>query len=235
VTTTIVARDEAEVQVWATALEVSRLFADVSWVLIGAQMVMLFEAEAGRPSGRTTGDVDVVVDVRALAGGMRGAAARLVAAGFELESARRPHRFLRGESRVDLLAPDHVGERADLTTIPPAATPEIPGGSRALATRRMVDVDVEDVGSGSVPVPSLAGAIVLKIRAWQARHAPRDAEDLVRLLSLVVDVDAVRSELKPTERRALGRVEPLADETHRVWRAVADADDAQAAFTRLSA
>jgi hypothetical protein len=40
-------------------------------VLVGAQMVMLLEREAGRPSGRTTGDVDAVIDVRALAGGAR--------------------------------------------------------------------------------------------------------------------------------------------------------------------
>lgn len=142
-TTTIVPRDDAEAQVWATTLEVSRLLADVSWVLIGAQMVMLLEAEAGRASGRTTGDVDTVVDVRVIAGGMRGAAGRFVAVGFELESAEHPYRFVRGESQVDLLAPDHLGENADLTTVPPAKTIEIPGGSRALATRRVVQVDVE--------------------------------------------------------------------------------------------
>lgn len=42
---------------------------------------------------------------------------------------------------------------------------------------------------------------MLKLRAWQARRATRDAEDLVRLLSLVTDVDAVRAEMKPTDRR----------------------------------
>jgi hypothetical protein len=60
-------------------------------------------------------------------------------------------------------------------------TTEIAGGSRALATRRMVEVDVRGIGSGSLPVPSLAGAIVLKTRAWEGRQAPRDADDLVRL------------------------------------------------------
>lgn len=96
---------EPEAQVWATSLEVSRLFADVPWVLIGAQMVMLLEREAGRPSGRTTGDVDAVVDVRVLTGGTGAAAARLVAAGYEPDSAEHPHRFVRTTSQVDLLAP----------------------------------------------------------------------------------------------------------------------------------
>lgn len=202
-TVAILPHDDAEAQVWATALEVARRFADLPWVLIGAQMVLLLEREAGRPSGRTTGDVDAVVDVRIVADGTRAAAARL-------------------------------GEHADLTTIPPATTTEIPGGSRALATRRAVEVDIVGVDAGALPVPSLAGAIALKVRAWQARQAVRDVEDLVRLLALVTDVEAVRCELKAPERQALGRVGPLADENHRAWRAVPDPDDAQAAFARLA-
>jgi hypothetical protein len=51
-TVTIVPGDEAESHVWAVALEVGRLFADVPWILVGAQMVMLLEREAGRSSGR---------------------------------------------------------------------------------------------------------------------------------------------------------------------------------------
>jgi hypothetical protein len=63
-TVAILPASEAEGRVWATALEVSGLFADIPWVLIGAQMVMLLEREAGRPSGRTTGDVDAVRAMR---------------------------------------------------------------------------------------------------------------------------------------------------------------------------
>jgi hypothetical protein len=82
VTVNVLPGSDAEAGVWATALEVAAIFADVPWVLVGAQMVMLLEREAGRASGRTTGDVDAMVDVRVVAGGMRAAAARLVAAGF---------------------------------------------------------------------------------------------------------------------------------------------------------
>lgn len=233
-TVAFVPRDEAEAQVWATALEAARLFADVPWVMIGAQMVILLEREAERPTTRTTGDVDAVVDVRALTGGTRAAAARLIAAGYELATAEHPHRFVRGTAQIDLLAPDHLGVNVDLTTIPPATTTEIPGGSRALATRRVIEVAIVGDGSGALPIPSVAAAIVLKMRAWHARHALRDAEDLVRLLALVADVEAVRSEMKPAERRGLGRTTPLADATHRAWRAVLDPDDAQAAFARLA-
>lgn len=50
-TVKVIPRDVAEAQVWATALEVTALFVDVPWILVGAQMVMLLEHEAGRPSG----------------------------------------------------------------------------------------------------------------------------------------------------------------------------------------
>jgi predicted nucleotidyltransferase len=234
VTVAIIPRDDAEARVWATALEVAALFVDVPWVLVGAQMVMLLEHEAGRVSGRTTGDVDAVVDVRALTGGARAAAERLVSAGYQPASAEHPCRFISGTASVDLLAPDHLGRHADLTTIPPATTTAIPGGSRALATRRTIEVDIIGVGAGALPLPSLPGAIALKVRAWHARHAPRDAEDLVRLLSLVTDVEAVRGELKPGERRGLAQVAPLTNAGDRAWRAVLDPDDAQAAFARLA-
>jgi predicted nucleotidyltransferase len=225
---------DAEARVWATALKLTGLFADVPWVLIGAQMVMLLEGEAGRPSGRTTGDVDVVVDVRAVAGATRAAAQRLVAAGFEPTSAQHPYRFVRMDAQVDLLAPDHLGPRTDLTTIPPATTVEIPGGTRALATARRLEVDVVGVGSGALPVPSLAGAIVLKVLAWHARQAARDVEDLVRLLAVVIDVEPLSRELKHSERQALSRVRPLSDPAHSAWRVATDREDAQAAFDRLA-
>jgi predicted nucleotidyltransferase len=234
VTVDIVPGSGAEAAVWATALAVSGALDDLPWVLVGAQMVMLLEQEAGRPSGRTTGDVDAMVDVRAVAGATRTATARLLAAGFEPDGASHPYRFHRGTESVDLLAPDHLGRRADLVTVPPGTTASIPGGTRALATRRVLEVSVAGGTTGVLPVPSLAGAIVLKLQAWASRQADRDAEDLVRLLALVGDVEAVRAELKPAERRLLGRVRPLADDRSRTWRAAADPDEARAAWRRLA-
>lgn len=233
-TVTVLPGDDAEARVWATALEVSRLFTGIPWVLVDAQMVMLLEREAGRPSGRTTGDVDAIVDVRAVAGALRASAGFLVAAGFEASDPRHPYRFTRGVSQVDLLAPDHLGPRADLTTIPPTATTSIPGGTRALRAARPVDVDVVGVGKGALPAPTLAAAIVLKVRAWEDRQTKRDAEDLVRLLSLVSDVEKVRSDLQTKERTALARVGPLADTRSSAWRVAADPEDARLAFARIT-
>jgi len=224
---------QAEASLWRTTVEVASLFGDVPWVIIGAQMVMLLEREQGVTSGRTTRDLDAIVDVRALAGGSRTAASRLTGAGFE-PSAEHQHRFVRGGDQVDLLVPDHLGSRVDLTTIPPLTTVAIPGGNRALATRRLLEVEVTGSASALLPVPSVAGAIVLKVHAWQARQASRDADDLVRLLELVQDVEELGATLKPAERRRLASVLPLADASSATWRTARDPDNARAAFARLS-
>lgn len=221
--------------VWNTALEVAEIFAGIPWVLVGAQMVMLLEHEAGLLSGRTTGDVDAIVDVRAMTGGTRAAAGRLIAAGFELSDPRHPYRFSRGLAQVDLLAPDHLGDRVDLATVPPSQTVAIPGGSRALHDVREVEVEIDGVRTGVLPVPSLSAAIVLKVHAWEDRQARKDAEDIARLLGIIDDVEAVRLEMQTKDRAALARVAPLADQHHSVWRAAVDPDNALLAFLRITA
>ncbi|MEO7229867.1 MAG: hypothetical protein ABIZ30_04655 [Candidatus Limnocylindrales bacterium] len=229
----IVPRNVAEAALWRMTIEVAELFAGFPWVIVGAQMVLLLEFERGQASGRATLDLDAIVDARAVAGATRLAAEQLIRAGFSA-SIERPYRFKRDEGVVDLLAPDHLGRRADLTTIPPHSTTAIPGGTRALSTRRLVDVDVTGVGSGSLPLPTLAGAIVLKTASYESRRERRDLEDLVRLLALVEDVEAVRRALEPAERRRLGAVMALRDQDHRAWLIAADREDARAAFDRLA-
>ncbi len=229
----IVPRNAAEAALWSMTIEVAGLFADFPWMIVGAQMVLLLEFEHGQASGRATLDLDAIVDARAVAGATRLASEHLVRAGFSA-SIERPYRFKRGQGIVDLLAPDHLGRRADLTTIPPNSTTAVPGGSRALSTRRLVKVDVTGVGSGSLPVPTLAGAIVLKTAAYESRRERRDLEDLVRLLALVEDVEVVRRALEPAERRRLGATMALRDRDHRAWLMAADPANARAAFARLA-
>ena len=69
------------------------------------------------------------------------------------------------------------------------------------------------------------------------RHRPaerRRGGPLVRLLALVEDVEALRGELKPAERRRLGSISGLQDAAHRAWSLAVDPDDARAAFARLA-
>lgn len=227
-------RDLAEAALWKTTLEVATIFTDIPWLLVGAQMVMMLEREAGRVSGRSTGDIDAVVDLRVMSTGIRTAAKRLLRAGFSPAGDVHPYRFLRGREQVDLFAPDHLGAHADLTTVPPMQTTEIPGGTRALRTARLVPVRIRGAGEGRLPIPSIAGAIVLKTRAYETRRALRDVEDLARLLGLVADAAVVRAELKPAERAALAAVTPLRDPHSRLYRASFAPDDAYSAFRRLA-
>lgn len=113
------------------------------------------------------------------------------------------------------------------------AAQSVLAGRRALDTSRHVQVDVAGVGGGELPVPSVAGAIAIKLQAWGTRRGQRDLEDLVRLLGIVDDVEVVRSELKPSERRALGRIAALRDPASPSWRATRSPEDARAALARL--
>ena len=54
----------AEAGLWRATLEVSRLFADVPRLIIGAQMVMLLEREQDVTSGRTTSPRERPLPVR---------------------------------------------------------------------------------------------------------------------------------------------------------------------------
>lgn len=77
--------DQQQAATWRLAKEVASAFDALPFVLIGGLMVQLLEAERGVVSGFATGDVDVVLDVRALTGATQRAAAALVDAGFEPE------------------------------------------------------------------------------------------------------------------------------------------------------
>lgn len=229
----VIPSNDPEAALWRMTAEVAVILRELPWVVVGGQMVILLELERGRPPGRATRDLDAIVDVKSAPSGTRIAARRLLAAGFT-ESAEHPHRFVRGQDVVDLLAPDHLGRRADLTTIPPHATIEIAGGRRAVETSRIVEVDIAGIGLTELRLPSLGGAIALKSVAYGARRAERDLEDLVRLLTLVGDVDSLRRELTPIERRHLGSIAALRDGAHPAWRLAADPDDARAALARLA-
>jgi hypothetical protein len=222
-----------EARLWRTTLELCSLFADWPWVVIGAQMVIILELEAGHRSGRTTVDVDALLDVRAVSHGAREGARRLLGAGFTI-SQHYPNRFVRDREQVDLLAPDHLGARVDLTTVPPGMTAAIPGGRRALETRRLVGLDIVGGDSAMVPVPTLTGALVLKLSAAETRQEARDLQDIVRMLAIIDDVEEVRSSLRQTERRRFATLSHTMGTTNPAWRIARDPEDARIALARIS-
>ena len=204
-------RDPVENEIWDLLFELSDLL-PVRWTLIGAQMVALHAFEHGMTPGRSSLDVDVLVDIQADSEGLRAASLALEEAGFALATVTpdgRGHRFVRGRMAIDLLAPDHMGPRANLTTIPPARTVEVPGGRHALGRSAYLDVELHG-RRGRIPRPDLLGAILVKGRAVGVDDAPDDQlTDLDLLLRLVPDPRALLETATQGERKALKLINRL--------------------------
>lgn len=227
---------DAERRLWQTTNEITVLLESIRWVLIGGQMLTIIEREHGGGIGRATVDVDALLDVRATVGAPRRAASLLRSAGFDAQPTADglAYRFVRDTDIVDLLAPEHLGSRADLTTEPPWVTLEAVGGTQALARRRMVTVAV-DGDAFEVPVPSLLGALVIKARAAAGSQDHRDKHkrDLARLLVLVDDLDAIRAQMTTSDRRHMGAVRALTDPAHPAWLSIPRATDGAIALERI--
>jgi predicted nucleotidyltransferase len=233
----LVPRDDSERELWEATLDLAALLDGLPWTLVGAQMVMLHAFEAGQVPGRSTGDLDFLVDVRAFVGATGVAADRLEQAGFA-HVAPTPegiaHRFVKGAIVVDILAPDGLGSATSRETIPGARTIEVAGGSQAIARTATVEVRLGD-RVARLRRPSLLGAILLKARAIGA--APDEAEkhrgDLAFLLGLIDDPRTLAQDLRKTERRWLATRTELSDQSNVAWRMTGQPDDAYLAFEIL--
>jgi hypothetical protein len=200
-------------------------------------MVFLLAYEHDLPIGRTSGDVDLMMDVRAMTRATQEASQVLERLGYELEPPTpdgRAHRFRRAEAIVDILAPDGIGARASLVTIPPARTIAVPGGSQALTRSR--DVPVALGGNDFLlPCPSLLGGILIKARAVEVADDPdKHRRDLALLLSGVEDPRSLGEELRSSERRWLGRRSEMLDASHPAWRTTPSAEEARIALEILA-
>jgi hypothetical protein len=228
---------DADASLWRLTREIAAILHPLPWVLVGGQMVAILEAEHGAAIGFITGDVDALVDVRAMIGVTLDGAQRLLDAGFEPDrGAARGYRFVRDGAIVDVLAPENVGARAELRTVPPDTTVQVVGGTQALARARLVEVDTGD-GPFRIRIPTLAGAIVIKSRAAAVAQESRDKHerDVARLLALVPDVVALRGELTARERGYLRRHRGLLDVGHPAWRRVARTEDGVSALAFIIA
>jgi hypothetical protein len=229
-------RGEAELALWRATAELETALPRGSWTLVGAQMVFLIAYEHDLPIGRTSGDIDLMMDIRALTDATQQASTTLEDLGYELDAPTpdgRAHRFRRGDDVVDVLAPDGAGPRASLTTIPPGRTIAVAGGSQALARSRQVRVLLEG-REVVLPCPSVLGAILIKARAVGVADDPdKHRRDLSLLLAAVEDPRSVREELRASERGWLRRRRELLDPRHPVWRTTPNAEEARIALEIL--
>lgn len=198
----IQAADDTMVAAWDVVLDIAsvRDF-DGKWTLIGGQMVYLHALESSRTLHRPTKDADLLVDVRLLPDSTARLSRTLVERGFQLKGpspSGEAHRFERGRAQVDVLAPDNIGDRANLKTVAPGRTVQTPGGTQALRRTERVLVQ-HGQQQGLVPRPDLLGAVILKAaavgRLGKADGYERHENDLILLLSLVEDPFALSLDL----------------------------------------
>jgi len=201
---------EAHEQSWVALDELTAKVDPRRWVLTGGQAVLLHAAEQGREPPRVTTDADFVVDLRAQPRATTRVAQALLDLGFTCDVGpnNEGHRFRRGEAAVDLLAPDGVGKRATLTTIPGFKTVEAPGGTQALRRAEFVRVHLGGTHSQGRTVRlrrvSLLGAIVGKAHALSLPGEPaKHRKDAWFLLSLVDDPYRLAQEVTRSDRQPL--------------------------------
>ncbi len=230
---------DQEMAVFALAREVAGLLRGLPRTLIGGLMVRIIEAEHGVRTGFATGDVDALLDVRAFSTATEEAATRLMAAGFEPErhDQNLTYRFIRRSDIVDVLAPDNLGERANIRTVPPDETLAAIGGRQALNRSRAVAID-DRRGPFEIRMPSLAGAIIIKARVVANAQRPdtraKHERDLARLLSLVTDPVGERAGLSGKERGYLRARADLLDVGNPAWRGIRNPADGALALSLLS-
>ena len=229
-----------ETELWDALLDIANRVPG-GWTLIGGQMVLLHGLERNRIPPRVSEDLDLVVDVRVRPPVLGTLVAGLEDLGFAdagVSADGVAHRFLRGGVEVDVLAPDHVGERTDLKTIGGGVTVEVGGGTFALQRSEAVSVR-SGARTGRVPRPDVVGAILIKavaVKRDRKRGPERHLRDLAFLLSLVDDPILVRDELGRRNCRRVKLVAQLEDPEHEAWRLIDDPQaraDGQATFALI--
>jgi hypothetical protein len=139
---------------------------------------------------------------------------------------------------VDVLAPDNLGRRADLTTTPPGRTLEVPGGRQAVQRTEPVRVRLGE-RTGTIRRPSLLGSIIAKSAALSIKTAPPDRHyrDLAFLLSLPLNPMEFRDQMEKADRKKLALAAALHDPQHPAWRELRDDTakaEGQSAYAFLS-
>jgi hypothetical protein len=213
-------------ELWHVLLDLSATLT-VPWTLIGGQMVLLHAIEHGHVPPQVSQDGDVIADIRADDAAIGSVVAALEALKFDLEGISADHlahRYVRPADpapvKVDVLAPDGLGPRTNLTTTKPGRTVEVPGGTQALNRTELIEI-IHEGRTGAVPRPSLLGAVICKAAACKLPGNPeRHLRDLALLCALIEDPFAMREELTKKDRRRIEQVRELSSEAHGAWQLV---------------
>ena len=209
-------------ELWHVLLDLAEQLT-VPWTIVGGQMVLLHALEHGRVPPQVSQDGDVLADVRSSTGAIRAVVMALETAGFHVDGmspTHLAHRYVRRGSlrpvTVDVLAPEGLGPRADLTTTRPGRTIEVPGGTQALSRTELSYVQ-HDGRTGTLPRPSLLAATVGKAAACGLPGNTDRHRDLALLYALIRDPFAMRQQLTPKDSKRLRIAGQLRDPRHPGW------------------
>jgi len=212
-------------ELWEVLLELSERL-EVQWTLIGGQMVLLHSLEHGTVPPQVSEDGDIIANIRTDRDALKAVVAVLRDLGFDLEGVSADgvaHRYVRARRTpdrpvvIDILAPEGLGERADLTTTGTGRTIQVPGGTQALD--RTERIAVRAGGKlGMIPRPSLLGAVIAKSAACGLpEDVSRHLRDLALLCSLLDDPFETAEELTAKDRKRLRLAKALDDPGHPSW------------------
>lgn len=173
-----------------------------------------------------------------MTGGVAGFVAAIELRGFSLEGTSPEgiaHRYRRDGVSIDVLAPEGLGPRTNLTTTPPGRTLQVPGGTQALNRTELLPIHTA-TSTGHAPRPSLLGAIIAKAVAVEVDDTPYAQRlDLAFLLSLVELPLDLAAQMTPKDRRRLRARTEMTDPQHETWQLLAQnqRDRARAALAIL--
>lgn len=240
---------------WPNVAELASVLPAESWTLVGGLMTQLHTIRRGLGVVRPTNDVDIVLHIETSRGVPADTATALESVGYRLQDTfdRRnntAHRFVRGTSKVDLVAGAADDEVVDVLIAdhaPPAVVERlrgrdmvrIEGGTQALRRTINARLEIEPGRTTTISVPRPFGAVILKAAAYTTDSRDRDRHlfDAAALLACIEDPFAERGDFAGSDRRRLATLEKALTEGHPAWRQLPESArvDAEAALRILSA
>jgi len=231
---------------WPNVAELSSVLPAERWTLVGGLMTQLHTVHRGIGVVRPTNDVDIVLHIETSRGVPSVTATALENIGYRLQDAVDPrnntaHRFVRGDSRVDLVAGTAEDDIVDvLISDHPAPTVierlrgrdmvRIAGGTQALRRTFNARLEIEPGELTTISVPRAFGALILKAAAYAADSRDRDRHlfDAAALLACIEDPFAERQDFTGSDRRRLNILGEALPEGHPAWRQLPDSARAEA-------
>lgn len=227
---------------WVALMELADRLVAVPWTIVGGQMVLLHALEHGTTPLRLSADLDAAVDVRTDPKAMQKVMTAVLDLGFA-SSGTSPegiaHRFERntesGTTSIDILVPEGLGPRTNITTVASGRAFAASGVSQALGRTQLLPTRFGGATSW-LPRPDLLGAIVAKaVAATVDRRDPdRHLLDLAFLASLLDDPFSAVQHTTASDRRRLRNARRRLTDDHPVWRQVPLPNDARAALEILA-